>query len=74
MAEKRTKGDKALRHADQLEKKAADNSEQVPNDRRQGAIRSGRERRKIDVPPPPGSPVRSGSDRRAGDRRSRGQR
>jgi len=73
MAEKRTKGDKALRQADQLEKKAEKNPEQMPNDRRQGAIRSGQERRKIDVPPPPGSPVRSGLDRRAGDRRSRGR-
>ena len=55
--------------ADQLEEKAETSPEQMPNDRRQGAIRSGRERRKIDVPPPPGSPVRSGLDRRTGDRR-----
>lgn len=70
MAEKRTKADKALRQADQLEK-AEGSPEQLADDRRQGAIRSGKERRKIDMPPPPGSPVRCGFDRRAGDRRRR---
>jgi hypothetical protein len=69
MAEKRTKGDKAQRRADQLQKKAETGSEQTPKDRRQGAIRSGEERRKIKIPPP-GSPVRSGLDRRTGDRRT----
>jgi hypothetical protein len=70
MAEKRTKGDKAQRRADQLQKKAETGSEPTPKDRRQGAIRSGEERRKIKIPPPPGSPVRSGLDRRTGDRRT----
>ncbi len=65
MAEKLTKAEKALRQSDQLE----EHSEETPNDRRQGAIRSGEERRKINVPPPPGGPVRSGLDRRIGDRR-----
>jgi hypothetical protein len=53
--------------------KKAETLEQTPKDRRQGAIRSGKERRKIAIPPPPGSPVRSGRDRRAGDRRSGGR-
>ena len=39
-------------------------------DRRQTPLRSGEDRRKINIPPPPGSPVRSGQDRRAAERRS----
>lgn len=39
-------------------------------DRRQMPVRSGEDRRKINIPPPPGSPVRSGLDRRMGERRS----
>ncbi len=68
MAEKRTKADKALRQSDHVEKQE-ETSEQILNDRRRGAIRSGKERRQIEIPPPPGSPVRSGLDRRKGDRR-----
>jgi hypothetical protein len=70
MAEKHTKADKALRQADQLQKKVETHSEQAPKNRRKGAIRSGEERRKIKIPPPSGSPVRSGLDRRTGDRRT----
>jgi hypothetical protein len=70
MAEKRTKGDKAQRRADALQEKAETRSELTPKDRRQGAIRSGEDRRKINIPPPQGSPVRSGLDRRKGDRRT----
>ncbi|HVP43604.1 MAG TPA: hypothetical protein VMS96_09225 [Terriglobales bacterium] len=65
--------EKALRQSDQLERKAEAHREEMPKERRQGVIRSREERRKVDVPPPPGSPVRSGQDRRAGDRRSRGR-
>jgi hypothetical protein len=71
MAEKHTKADKALRQADQLQKKAEKRSELTPKDCRRGADRSGEERRKVKIPPPPGSPVRSRLDRRAGDRRAR---
>ncbi len=39
-------------------------------DRRQREARSGEERRKANIPPPPGSPVRCGQDRRQVDRRS----
>ncbi len=39
-------------------------------DRRQGAIRSGEDRRKVNIPPPQGGPLRSGQDRRQADRRS----
>jgi hypothetical protein len=52
MAEKRTKREKALRQSDHLEKKAEARPEEIPKERRRGAIRSGEERRKIDVPPP----------------------
>lgn len=38
-------------------------------DRRHGSVRSGEDRRKVNLPPPPGSPVRSGKDRRQADRR-----
>ncbi len=69
MAEKRTRAEKVLRQFDRLERKAETDPEQAPNDRREGAIRSGEERRKVNMPPPPGSPVRSGVDRRTGDRR-----
>jgi hypothetical protein len=69
MAEKRTKADKALHRDAQLQEMAETRSEQTP-DRRKGPIRSGEERRKINIPPPPGSPVRSGLDRRKGDRRT----
>jgi hypothetical protein len=41
-----------------------------PQDRRKGPVRSGEDRRKANIPPPPGSPVRSGKDRREADRRS----
>ncbi len=58
--------------ADPLEKKNETRPEQTSEERRHGAIRSGKERRKINIPPPPGSPVRSGGDRREGDRRSKG--
>lgn len=44
-------------------------SGQLNESTRKGPLRSGQERRKIKVPPPPGSPVRSGLDRRTGDRR-----
>lgn len=71
MAEKRTRDDKALRQSDRLEKTAEARPEHPLKDRRREAIRSGSERRKIAIPPPPGSPVRSGVDRRAGDRRSK---
>ncbi len=37
--------------------------------RRQGPTRSGEDRRKVNIPPPPGSPARSGVDRRKADRR-----
>ena len=40
-----------------------------PESTRKGPIRSAEERRKVNIPPPPGSPVRSGLDRRKGDRR-----
>ncbi len=43
--------------------------ERHPN-RRQGAVRSGEDRRKVNIPPPAGSPLRSGRDRRQRDRRS----
>ncbi len=68
MAEKRTKADKVLRQPEHLEKQE-ETSEQILSDRRKAAIRSGKERRTIEIPPPPGSPVRSGLDRRKGDRR-----
>lgn len=55
------------------DQKAETRPEQTPKERRQGAIRSGKERRKIEIPPAPGSPVRSGRDRRVGDRRGRGR-
>ena len=41
----------------------------APQSTRKGPLRSGEERRKINVPPPPGSPARSGKDRRSADRR-----
>lgn len=71
MAEKHTKADNALHQADQLEKKVETRFEQPPKDKRQGALRSGEERRKVKIPPPPRSPVRSELDRRAGHRRAR---
>ncbi len=73
MAEKRTKTEKALRQGERLEEKAHTGLEEISTDRRQGAIRSGEERRKVNIPPPPGSPVRSGLDRRVRDRRSKGR-
>lgn len=36
---------------------------------RKGPTRSPEDRRKVNIPPPPGSPVRSGLDRRTGERR-----
>lgn len=69
MAEKRTKYDKALRKSDQLEEKAGARPEHPSKDRRRGAVRSEIERRKLEIPPPLGSLVRTGVDRRAGDRR-----
>lgn len=71
MAEKHTRDDKALRQSDRLEKTAETRPEHPLKNRRRETIRSGRERREIEIPPPPGSPVRSGMDRRAGDRRSK---
>jgi hypothetical protein len=71
MAEKRTKMEKALRQGERLKEEAETGLEEIATDRRQGAIRSGEERRKVNIPPPPGSPVRSGADRRALDRRSK---
>ncbi len=71
MAEKRTKMEKALRQGERLEEEA-EGLEEIATDRRQGAIRSGEERRKVNLPPPPRSQVRSGVDRRVLDRRSKG--
>lgn len=73
MAEKRTKSDKGVRQSDQLDSKAEARPEQVPIERRQGAVRAGEDRRKVQLPPPPGSPVRSGLDRRQRDRRAAGR-
>lgn len=73
MAEKRTKMEKALRQGERLEEEAETGLEEIATDRRQGAIRSGEERRKVNLPPPPGSPVRSAVDRRVLDRRSKGR-
>lgn len=42
-----------------------------PQGIRQGPVRSTEDRRKVNIPPPPGSPVRSGQDRRQADRRGR---
>ena len=72
MSEKRTKADKVLRQPDHLQKQE-ETSKQMLNERRQAAIRSGKERRAIDIPPPAGSPVRSGLDRRKEDRRGSGR-
>ncbi len=69
MAEKRTKMEKALRQGERLEEAAETGLEEIATDRRQGAIRSGEERRKVNLPPPPRSQVRSGVDRRVLDRR-----
>jgi hypothetical protein len=48
----------------------AEERQRKGRDRRQGPVRNGEDRRKISIPPPPGSPVRSGLDRRGTDRRS----
>jgi hypothetical protein len=46
---------------------------QPSEERRQGPTRSGEDRRKVNIPPPPGSPVRTGTDRRKNDRRGNEQ-
>ncbi len=69
MAEKRTRADGALRRAEQLERKAEARLDLHAEDRRIGPIRSGKDRRNINIAVPPGSPVRSGLDRRVHDRR-----
>ncbi len=69
VAEKRTKAEKTLRQRDRPGTNAE--PEEIASERRQGALRSGEDRRKINLPAAPGSPVRSGVDRRTVDRRSK---
>jgi hypothetical protein len=64
----RTKPEYALTMEDKqknAEKVAESSSDQTPQSTRKGPVRSGEERRKVNIPPPPGSPARSGKDRRS---------
>jgi hypothetical protein len=65
MAEKRAKAEAALHRAARLDWMAESRPDLT------GGIRSGEDRRQINLPPPLGSPVRAGVDRRVADRRAR---
>lgn len=68
MSQNRTKADDAFRHGERLDR-LAEARPSTPEERRLELRRSGEDLRKVNIPPPPGSPVRSGLDRRAGERR-----
>ena len=69
MSEKRTRDDDVLRRAERLDRLSGARPDSTPDERRLGLSRSGEDRRKVNIPAPPGSPVRSGLDRRTAERR-----